>query len=101
MTKAKISPVKVAKTAKLVKVDVAPKVPVTPMPVAAPTAVKPKKVINSVDNMTLSDLKARRIEIAEQVIASNVHWTENDGQLVSVLDQTDYWKIKEKIDQWK
>lgn len=59
------------------------------------------KIINPFDQMTISELRAKRIEIAEQINSAGVYWTEKDGQLVSVLDQTDYWKIKEKIDQNK
>lgn len=64
--------------------------------------VKAKKVINAIDNMTLAELQARRIQIAEQIISSNVHWEiDKDGNYNSMLNKTDYWKIKEKIDQWK
>ena len=119
MAKTKITPVKVTKgKAKpvLAKVKAKMKAKVTPAvakpvvkakiidtskkaklvdPVVVQKAFKAKKVVA---NMTLSELKARRIEIAEQVIASGVHWIEENGQLVSVLDQTDYWKIKELVE---
>ncbi len=75
---------------------------VVPEKVLAPAKpVKAKKVINAIDNMTLAELQARRIQIAEQIISGNVHWEIEDGKYISKLDKTDYWKIKEKIDQWK
>ncbi len=76
---------------------------VVPEKVLAPAKpVKAKKVINAIDNMTLAELQARRIQIAEQIISSNVHWEiDKDGNYNSMLNKTDYWKIKEKIDQWK
>ena len=69
-------------------------------PVVVQKALKARKV-TAVANMTLSELKAKRIEIAEQVIASGVHWIEENGQLVSVLDQTDYWKVKALVEKKK
>jgi hypothetical protein len=61
-----------------------------------------QKVINPIDQMPLAELQARRTQIAEQLISSNVHWEiDKDGNYHSMLDKTDYWKIKEKIDQWK
>ena len=61
-----------------------------------------QKVVNPLDKMTLEELKSRRIQIAEQIISGNVHWEiDKDGKYISKLDKTDYWKIKEKIDQWK
>lgn len=107
MAKTKITPVKVTKgKAKPVLAKVKPasaiktKVKAKVAPVVAPIVkakVKAPKV-TSVASMTLSELKARRIEIAEQIIASGVHWIEENGQLVSVLDQTDYWKIKDLVE---
>ena len=68
--------------------------------VVAPRPAKIKK--DTLDKMTLAELNARRIEIAEQIITSNVHWEiDKDGNYHSMLDKTDYWKIKEKIEQWK
>ena len=103
MAKTKITPVKVikgkakpvlakVKSAAIVKAKVNAKVaPVVKVKVGAPK-------VSTVASMTLTELKAKRIEIAEQVIASGVHWVEENGQLVSVLDQTDYWKIKELVE---
>ena len=60
-----------------------------------------QKVINLIDQMPLEELKARRTQIAEQIISSNVHWEiDKDGNYHSMLDKTDYWKIKAKIEEF-
>jgi hypothetical protein len=63
-------------------------------------AMKARKVVNPLDMMTLSELKAKRIEIAETVNGGPMWEKTEDGTYISALDKTDYWKIKEKIDQW-
>ena len=61
-----------------------------------------KMSLNDIFKMSLAELQALRINIAEQINASGVHWiTEKDGSLTSALDQTDYWKIKELIERKK
>jgi len=73
-------------------------------PAVVQKAFKAKKITPKIVNskLSLAELKELRINIAEQIIASGVHWiTEKDGSLISALDQTDYWKIKELIERKK
>lgn len=52
--------------------------------------------------MSLDELRAIRVKIAEQIIAGGVYWIKDkDGNLISTLDKTDYWKIKELIERKK
>ncbi len=61
-----------------------------------------KMSLNDILKMSLAELQALRINIAEQINASGVHWiTEKDGSLTSALGQTDYWKIKELVEKKK
>jgi hypothetical protein len=92
-TKAKVVPAVVKPVAKIIDTSKKAK---RVDPVVVQKALKAKKV-STVASMTLSELKAKRIEIAEQIISSGVHWTKKDGQLVSVLDQTEYWEIVQRI----
>lgn len=88
------------------KVKVAPKitriekvkvVPVVKAKVVA-KAKAPKKDVGAIEHMTLTELKTKRIEIAEQINTSGVHWdVDKEGNYTSRLDQTDYWKIVERI----
>ena len=73
-------------------------------PAVVQKALKAKKVVPKVDlsKMTLSELQALRINIAEGINASGVHWIKNkDGSLTSALDQTDYWKVKSLLEKKK
>lgn len=67
-------------------------------------ALKAKKVVTKTDlsKMSLSELQALRINIAEGINTSGVHWIKNkDGSLASTLDQTDYWKVKALVEKKK
>ena len=73
-------------------------------PVVVQKAFKAKKVVPKIplSKMSLAELKELRINIAEQINASGVHWIKNkDGSLASTLDQTDYWKVKALVEKKK
>ena len=104
-TKAKvITPVTPpAKTKKVIAVTpVSVKKVVVPEKIVTPLVkmTKPKKAPNPVDLMTLDELKARRIQIAEQFIATNMFWEiDKTGKYNSLLDKTDYQKVKDRIEK--
>ena len=56
-----------------------------------------KKEVSPIDQMTLSELQAKRIAIAEAQVTSGIFWEIKDGKYISVLDKTDYQKIKDRI----
>lgn len=84
-------------------VDTSKKAPLV-SPEVVQKAIKAKKVVPKVDlsKMSLSELQALRINIAEGINTSGVHWIKNkDGSLTSTLDQTDYWKVKALVEKKK
>lgn len=96
-----IAPVKPVKAKKII--DTSKKAPIVKAEIVQ-KALKTKKVVPKVDlsKMTLAELQALRINIAEQINTSGVHWIKDkEGNLISALDQTDYWKVKALVEKKK
>lgn len=84
-------------------VDTSKKAPLV-SPEVVQKAFKAKKVVTKTDlsKMSLAELQALRINIAEQINASGVHWIKDkEGNLTSALDQTYYWKVKALVEKKK